>query len=50
MLTDKEARELISLNLVKENGVYFWGRAFVGTTKAAAIKTVMEIRLNKAAD
>ena len=45
-MNEKETKELIALNLVKENGMYFWGRAFVGTTKAAAIQTVMTIKVS----
>lgn len=40
----KDTKELIALNLVKENGMYFWGRAFVGTTKTVAIETVMTMK------
>jgi hypothetical protein len=46
-MTKAEIKELIELNLVKENGMYFWNRAFVGTTKAKAIETVMRIRAAK---
>jgi hypothetical protein len=43
-MTKAEMKELIELNLVKENGMYFWNRAYVGSTKQAAIKTVMSIK------
>jgi hypothetical protein len=46
-MTKAEIKELIELNLVKENGMYFWGRAYVGSTKAQAIETVMSIRAAK---
>ena len=46
-MTKAEIRELVELNLVKENGMYFWNRAFVGTTKAKAIETVLCIRAAK---
>ncbi len=46
-MTKAEIRELVGLNLVKENGMYFWNRAFVGTTKAKAIETVLRIRAAK---
>jgi hypothetical protein len=40
-------KELIELNLVKENGMYFWGRAYVGSTKAQAIRTVLGLKAAK---
>ena len=33
----------IRLALTKQDGMYFWKGAFVGTTEAAAIKTVVQI-------
>ncbi len=42
-MTRAEMKELIELNLVKENGMYFWNRAYVGNNKQVAIKTVMSL-------
>lgn len=35
--------QLIELGLVKNDGLYFWKGAFVGTTKEAAVRTVKQI-------
>ena len=43
-MTKAEIKELIELNLVKENGMYFWNRAYVGSSKQVAIKTVMSLK------
>ena len=33
----------IALALTKQDGMYFWKGAFVGTTEAVAIETVVQI-------
>ena len=35
--------DAIKLALTKQDGLYFWKGAFVGTTEAAAVKTVVQI-------
>lgn len=42
-LPAQSIKELIELGLVKDEGLYFWKGAFVGTTREAAVGTVKQI-------